>query len=360
VSRAPQTAAVVLLGLAGWGCAEVDEPSPADAALDPHPPGLDGGAPTALACSVPRTVRLNLVPADVLLLLDRSGSMDTAFGSGTRHEAVASLLTQVVADHGKRVRFGYQEFPGREGCAAQGGAACCASPPIVGVAPDNASAVLAAIAGSGPMEGSTPTAAALRAARLYFEGLDDGGENRYILLATDGAPACATSGAPLDGGTLAEQACAEARSEVAALVAVGIRVMVLGIGAELGGGTSSTAPCLDALAHAGGAALSPGSPGYYSATDAQGLERAIERAFGGLERPSCAVRFPAELENTEAVALYLDGQPIPRTTLNGWRLDQMESPPVARVTGQYCEAIQTFQVETIEVRYACSTDPPVP
>jgi hypothetical protein len=341
-------------------CAGVDEGVLPDGGGDVATGGPDRPDSSALGCSITQTVELKAQPADVLLLLDRSGSMEMAFGSGTRYQAVSAALGEVVSAHAQHVRFGYQEFPSRQGCAGPSLLSCCVLPPTVGVGTDQIALVLAAIAGAGPPDGNSPTAAALRAARAYYEQHSDGIENRYVLLATDGAPDCTLDGTLSDGGVLPGGACADAVAEVVALVSAGVRVIVLGVGADSGVDPTGATDCLDALAHAGGAAVSPGSPGFYSATDVGELNVAVEQIFGGVARASCGLRFPTDLEDTSAVALYLDGQQIPRTSLNGWRLDVTQSPPVARVTGIYCDAIQTFQIDTIEVRFGCPPDLPVP
>ena len=352
-------ARLVLLVTSGLACAAADPDDTSDAGIrqDALGAGQDGGVPNPLACSVTETVPLVPQPADVLILLDRSGSMDTAFGSGTRYQAVAAVLADVVTAFAAHVRFGYQELPGRQGCAGQASATCCASPPTVGVATDSAAAVVAAIGAAAPMDGSTPTAAALGAAASYYAALADGIENRYVLLATDGAPDCTLAGALSGGSTPADPACADALAEVAALVASSVRVIVLGVGPELADDTTGEAACLDALAHSGGAAASPGSPGYYPASDPEELQIAIEQIFGGVTRPSCVLRFPSPVDETKPVALFLDGQQIPRTSGDGWRLDTSQIPPLARVTGIYCDAIQNFQVETIEARFGCPPSP---
>jgi hypothetical protein len=343
--------ALVVAG--GFACAGVDDATDGGGRQDAVALVPDGGPTNSLGCSFKATVPLVPQPADLLVLLDRSGSMDTAFGSGTRLQAVASELTDVVTAFAEHVRFGYQELPGRQGCSGQAGAGCCASAPTVGVAADNVAAVVAAIAAASPVDGNTPTAAALRAADGYYDALADGIDNRYVLLATDGAPNCTLAGDLSAGNPSNVGACADALAEVAALVSAGVRVIVLGVGPDLAADTTGEATCLDALAHAGGAAASPGSPGYYSASDPVELQLAIEQIFGGITRPSCVLPFRSGVVDTTAVALYLDGQQIPRTSQNGWRLDTSVTPPVARVTGVYCDEIQAFQVKTIEARFGC-------
>jgi hypothetical protein len=343
--------AVVLAG--GLACADVDESVDAGARRDANGPLLDAGLSSAHVCTASQVVRLDLQPADVLILLDRSGSMDTAFGSGTRLQAVAALLADVVAAYAGHVRFGFEEMPGRQGCEGFLSSGCCASPPIVAVGDGNAGAVLDAIAVTAPADGNTPTAAALRAARTYYEGLADPVDNRFVLLATDGAPGCTLGGALASGDSLDSVACVEAVAEVSALVARGVRVIVLGVGPELADDSSAGPVCLDALAHAGGAAASPGSPGYYGASDPEQLQLAIERVFGGVSRPSCLLPIRTPVPDTSTIAVYLDGQQIPRKVGDGWSLETSQSLPTVLVTGAYCEQIERFEVSAVEARFGC-------
>ena len=339
--------------MGGLACAELDESADGGGRRDAVGASLEGGSANLPACSAKEAVQLDPQQADVLILLDRSGSMDTAFGSSTRYQSVASLLADVAASYAGRVRFGFQELPGRQGCGGQALAACCASPPTVGVAWDNTAAVVAAIAGAAPLDGSTPTAAALQAARGYYDSLGDGIENRYVLLATDGAPNCTLAGALSSGGTPEAGACADALAEVGALVADSVRVIVLGVGPDLADDATPGATCLDAMAHAGGSAASPGSPGYYAAGDTGQLQLAVEQIFGGVARPSCLLRFRSKIQDTSTIAVFLDGQRIPRTTGNGWELDTTQDPPAVRITGEYCAEIQEFRVSSIEARFGC-------
>jgi Mg-chelatase subunit ChlD len=346
---------MALLVVGGFACASVDADDRLDAGAkrDAVASAADSGPANALACAVKAAVQLDPQQADVLILLDRSGSMDTAFGSGTRYQAVASLLSDVVTSYAARVRFGYQESPGRQTCGSQALATCCASPPTVDVAGDNATAVVAAIAAAAPMEGGTPTAAALQAARGYYDALGDGVENRYVLLATDGEPNCTLAGTLASGTTPDASACADALAEVSALAAAGVRVIVLGVGSDLEDNANGSSACLNAMAHAGGAAASPGNPGYFAASDAEQLRLAVEQIFGGVARSPCSVRFRTELGDTLNVAVYLDGQQIPRVADNGWWLDLTQSPPAVHITGVYCDEIAEFRVRTVEARYVC-------
>ena len=338
---------LALLVAGGIACADVD---------DMVGRGADTGAPDPIECVDPGFEPLAFRPADVLVLLDRSGSMDTAYGSSTRYQSVATRLSDLVATYSAHVRFGYQEMPGRQGCDGQLVSGCCASPPLVGIADDNALAVTAALASAQPMDGNTPTAASLQAALAYYETLADGIDNRFVLLATDGAPNCTLAGALSSNAVSNATAagCADALSEVSAMVALGVRVIVLVVGPELADDASGDSACLDALAHAGGAAVSPGSPGFLVASDPQQLQMVIEQTFGGLTRPPCSVHFRDKPDDIANIDVFLDGKRIPKSLVDGWQIDSPTNPRGVIITGTYCQQIQTFQVTQVEAHYRCT------
>src|ERR1017187_104389 len=347
---------VAFLMAGGGACAGVDDlvgaPPVADAAVAP----VDSDPASAFQCIAKGTDPPTFQPADVLILLDRSGSMGMAYGAGTRYQAVATALSDVVAAYSSHVRLGFQEMPGRQGCGDVLSGACCASPPLVDIADGNPQAMTAAIASALPMDGSTPTAASLRLALDYYQTLADGIDNRYVLLATDGAPNCTlvdplSSGDALDA---ASAACVDALAEVNAMVALGVRVIVLGVGTGLADDPSGDATCLDALAHAGGVAASPGYPGFFTLSDSQQLHMVIEELFGGIVRPPCSVRLPNKVALPLNMAVYFDGKQIPRSQVDGWQLDSLTHPQAVIITGTYCDQIQDFQVAQVEVGYDCT------
>jgi hypothetical protein len=347
VARDMRRMLLAFLVAGGLACAEVDDFRPvADAAADGDP----------FPCHAPGADPLNLGQADVLILLDRSGSMDTAYGSGTRYQALATTLSDLVRTYAAHVRFGYQEMPGRQGCGTELAGACCASPPLVGIADDSAQVVMAAIASALPMDGNTPTAASLQEALAYYATLADGIYNRYVLLATDGAPNCTLAGSLSNGAAsdVTSAACAEALAQVNAMVALGVRVIVLGVGMGLTDVASAGGTCLDALAHAGGAAASPGSPGFFTDSDPLPLSMFIEQIFGGTTRPSCSVRLCNPISDTSNLAVTVDGKSIPRGSSDGWQFDSPTSPKAVIIKGKYCDQIRAFQTTNVEVGYYCA------
>lgn len=356
-------ATLVLAGLvyADGGCAGIDHVNHAGDASTPTGPDvatilLDARLSDGQLCTELGVMRIDPRAADVLILLDRSSSMEAAFGAGSRYQAVAGVLSDLVTAYQNHVRFGYMEMPGRQGCDGQA-EGCCVSPPRVELGLGNAAAITSALADAAPLGGgSTPMAAALLAARGYFDGLGYSGADRYVLLATDGAPGCTVSGTLSKGSAASLSACADAKTQVDALVLVGVKVMVLALGSNPASDADSDTPggaCLDLLARAGGAPSSKDGPSYYSAADPGTLSLAIQRIFGALSQPSCFLWLPTVPGDPgkPAVGVYLDGQAIPQSDENGWTWGN--SAGEIEITGAYCKQIQQFQVSGFEARYTC-------
>ncbi len=119
---------------------------------------------------------------EVMLLLDRSGSMKEAVGDQSKAEVAKKAIEGVLADFAGELRFGLSLFPRWPHVTHCSEAA-------VNVAP--ASGTTASIKGllnSTFPEGNTPITASLDAAGAYFAGKTD--RPRYVLLVTDGMETC--------------------------------------------------------------------------------------------------------------------------------------------------------------------------
>ncbi len=295
-----------------------------------------------------------LLQAEVLVVFDRSESMASGFGAVTRYQAMAAALEDITSLYEGHIRFGLAAFPSPGPDCAAG---CCAGGPLVDVALDNAAAVKNGLAALLPLEGQTPTAAALNQARQYFASLPDDGLSRYVLLVTDGWPTCGLDGrlsaGPLEGSDAgAWPACEQAASQAGQLFAMGVPVIVLGLGTE--GGTDTRASCLDSLALAGGAARSPSHPAYYSVQTPDELQYALEAIFGGVTRPSCLLRFvQTQPLSPYVVKVYLDDQEIPRDREAGWDFEPPNETTQVRLFGEYCRRAEHFQFSRFEVRFSC-------
>jgi hypothetical protein len=322
----------------------------------PLAPGPAGTGP-AQCPDVPWPLAFDHRLADVLVLFDRSGSMTTEFGNGTRYSVEAALLSDLLGVYQDKLRFGFQAFPAKDDCTGRA-PGCCAIPPAVPVGDLQAAPMIAAIAEAAPVSGSTPTALALDQALQYFQKLDDGVPLRYLLLATDGRPSCDAGGhlAEADvvdsNGARVAGACFDALAAVARLTAMGVKVIVLGIGPGLADDPGGVPSCLEDLAAMGGLPRQEGQPAFFSGTDPDRLESALQQIFAGAARPSCGLTLPDRPADPHQVTVVLDGATIPQDDHEGWSFDAAD-PRHIEINGTYCRQVTRFEVRTLEVRGAC-------
>jgi hypothetical protein len=258
------------------------------------------------------------VPIDMLIVLDRSNSMCQT-GDPSLWETMGDALTEVTAALEGRINFGLMLFPS---LACSGLTNQCAAPsaPYVDVGSGGAAALIAdAVDPQGGVDccGGTPSAPALAAAGIYMANIDDGLQ-KFVLLATDGAPncngdldgstcTCTSTQYPCDGGANYNLNCLDDAEAVAAADALhddGTPVYVVGVGDSL-----DWQSVMDAIATAGG------TGDYYPASNATALAEALEAIVG--EAMSCEFDIDWEslpedvAEDQSLVNFYGDGDLIP-------------------------------------------------
>src|SRR6185436_3509542 len=239
--------AVLLLGLAGVACAGLlagcdpitfDDgapPKPAPKADQPLPdmaqpiqhdltPAPDLSEIPDLTCGA-QQFDLERIPPNVMLVLDRSGSMGNSIDgtSATKKwDDLKAALIQLVNGYDALVRFGVALYSTDNDCA----------PGMVAAAPANANgtAVLGKVNAASP-GGNTPTAGTL-AAVLASGAVSDATRDNVVVLATDGLPNCADT---------------DVEGKIAALYAAKVKTYVIGVGS----GTASDPALLNAWAVAG-------------------------------------------------------------------------------------------------------------
>ena len=208
------------------------------------------------------------VAPDILILLDRSGSMNDdvnnqmcrpdggvgasmGCGANSKWAQVTPAIMQVVSETQADVNWGLKFFPDNSTNTCN-----VSSTAAVDIGPQNAAAIGTAIMGATSTNGGvmgyngTPTRSAETGATTYLQTLTDTSP-KIILLATDGLPTCANNSASADDSAAAPPA-------VAAALAAGIKTFVVGIST---GGTADTT--LSKMAEAGGLARTGTTPSYY-------------------------------------------------------------------------------------------------
>jgi hypothetical protein len=314
-------------------------------------PVSDGGrlsSDAAQTCVV-TTPQTSSVPADVLIVLDRSGSMNDMVdgtscrggcGAQSKWSQMTAALDAFIPTVQSTVNWGLKLFasPGRNMCGVSSG---------VDVAPvaNDAAQVIGAIGATSPGS-STPTTAAVTAAAAYLQTLNDGNP-KFILLATDGLPNCGSSPcAPVVGGAGAQTHDCDDANAIAAVKSVhdslSISTFVIGIGTASGGGDAT----LTAMAEAGGYPRAT-TPAYYPVQSADDLTQVFQTITGMVQ--SCTFSFTPALDPTKQMisGVTADGAPL---NANDYTISGNNA---VQLVGQACADYMSGKIKNVAVQVAC-------
>lgn len=300
---------------------------------------------------------INLLTPDMLIVLDRSNSME-------RYDLwnpVRSSIYSVTEALDHIIWFGLMVFPNTVGDNACFGedVNICESPslPIVECALNNASPIYDALNPIIPC-GGTPIAASLSAARTYLNNMETG-HPAYVVLATDGAPNC-NSG--LNGNTCecvapTPPGCSDyvlncldderTYSIIDSLRSDGINVFVIGIEA------SQWREVLDVMASRGGTGAA------IMAEDHDSIRTAFEEVTGVVSSCEFEIGAPHPSADPDLVNFYFDtkeGVPmdIHGECDDGWIWVDEEHTRV-RFCGDYCTRLRDGLVGHVKATFGCPT-----
>lgn len=284
-------------------------------------------------------------PADVLLVLDRSASMKkqpsgSEDDAPSKWELVVPALEQAISATDNALAWGLKFFPEGDDageCSDESYPGSIAVP----IAPMNARDVNQAIEGTRPTGDGTPTGDAVDEAVKYLGQLDDGND-KYILLATDGEPSC--SGDKKGG----DAARAAAYGAVEAAAMSGIDTFVVGIATS----KKSASETLTELAKAGHRAP---SSGYYLANTQDELVAALRAITSAVT--SCRFPLSSRPPNPDHVGVLIGMTRVPKDPAqhDGWNYVDADFSAV-ELFGPACETVKASGADTVNVVFGCKAD----
>jgi hypothetical protein len=344
VTKLIATVLIVVGCAAALGCARAplaSETDPTDAGADAK---VDRQITKIEAGCVSTSTTVHQLPAEVLIVLDKSGSMDDdaqgdhctgGCGPTSKWTLVTTALDDVVGMTDAKVNWGLKFFatPSR-GCGISNGVE-------VPVAPSNASAIMAAIAAASPGS-STPTRSAEKAGLAYLKGLADPNP-KYLLLATDGMPNCN----PLVPDNMMADDSAGAEQAVADALTAGVPTFVVGIGDTMAEQT------LNALAQAGGKPQAGASTSFYQVGDTAELVTALGKILGTIPCTFDLGPPPNQWYTADAVSVTANGSVVPHdpTHANGW--DFVPATTNISIYGPTCDAVMSGTITDVTIGFRC-------
>ncbi len=276
-------------------------------------------------------------PPDLLVVLDRSGSMTSPPATfppvfTSKWQTMRTSLTNVVTSKQQQIKFGLLEFPSDDNCAAT-------ATPKVNIGLGAAPGFNSYFASRSP-NGNTPAHVGLASALTYYNSITPvNPAGRYVLFATDGLPNCS-------GGNPDTASDAETVAAVTALFNAGIKTYVLGFGMFGGGGI------LNQAAVAGGVPKA-GATKYYEATSAAELDMALQAIAGGIIVPTCSFQLQSAPPDPNNVTVTINGVAVPRSPSHGNGWDYHPNPMTITFFGTYCTQIMGGASSAVNFIYGC-------
>ena len=228
---------------------------------------------------------------NVHIILDRSGSMTTTMGTGTRWSAARDSISGLLdlVEPARAAQVGLSYFPNM---------GCDAATPVL-PAYGSKAAIASALSTLSPT-GSTPSGTAVRTAAA-LPALQDPTRPQYILLMTDGGPGC---GGEPDSASGTAGEITKARTAAAP-----IYTFVLGIGTLSGSEQTSLTLMADAGGRADATAIK-----YYPATSVSQLQDSLMRIAFRIqgETAGCSDAVPVDMGMATDLSIPLDdmGSPV--------------------------------------------------
>jgi len=315
-----------------------------------HPPGdgpigFEADSMPSCVATTPQAVNL---PPDVLIVLDRSGSMKDRIdgstckggcGADSKWTQMTNALVAFIPTVQTTVNWGLKLF------GSSAGDGTCDVSVTADVAPStmNAVAIQSAIGQALPGS-STPTTAAVTNAAAYLAGVADGNP-KFILLATDGIPTCGTAQCAPGVITMGNQAQCDDANAIAAVTTVHdkqhIPTFVIGIGTAAGGGDAT----LTSMAQAGGFPRA-GTPAYYPVESAAELTAAFQAITGMVS--SCTFSIAPALKTDQQISgVKADGRLLAPGDFT------IIGDSAVQLVGQACADFTAGIIKTIAVQVDC-------
>jgi hypothetical protein len=283
------------------------------------------------------TVKLEAKPPEIILVFDRSSSMNelVPMTMTSRYTEAMAAITDVLNKTNATVLWGLKMYPT--------GMQCMITPGVdVPVGMMSGPAVITSLMGLPPgMPVGTPTHLAITAATEHLKTRTTTNP-KYILLTTDGLPNCNNGGLGNNNGEAVSVAAIQAAA------AAGFHTFVVGI-ATAGTDADTT---LNNFAVAGGQPRM-GATKYYPATVRDELVMALTQITGQVT--NCVYPLSMQPPSPNDVAVNVGTMRIARDAMNGWEYGMGMQSVV--LNGKACELAKSGMAGQVQIIFGCPNMP---
>jgi hypothetical protein len=291
-------------------------------------------------------------PGDLLLILDRSGSMlEPIMVNGmsvVKWPQARDALDAVILKTQTTVSWGLKVFPIDNGCAVS-------ETVEVPVALNNHDKIMASVDLNASMDGArTPTRDAINKGAAVMKA-SPSTNAKYLVIATDGVPNCPAPTAPPDGGMGGRGRGGNGGDDMATIAAVtaaakaGIPSFVVGV-STAGGEADNT---LNAMAVEGGRPRNDPAIKYYPVAGRDELIAALDSI--ATQVGSCTFPLNPAPPAPQNVAVNVDGTRVAQdpTQMGGWNYGPGNSSII--FFGAACEALKSGASKNVQIIFGCGT-----
>jgi len=326
------TPLALALALAACSSSPSNDADPTSAGADAGAqPGGDNapGCPSLLA-------NVSAVTPTIMLLVDRSGTMNRDFGRDSRWDAIYATLMDnssgLVRQLEDKVSFGLALYTGQD--------ANPTCPIINQVAPSlhNFDSINKEFASKSPLE-DTPTGESLDLLTEYLSSLPDTGP-KAIVVATDGEPD--TCAAPDPDGQPAAKAMAVAAA--ARAFDAGIKTFIISVGDEVSDEHLQDMANAGVGVPAGSAQNAP----FYKALSTADLQAAFDQVISGVR--GCSFQLDEPTSDASTGVVTLDGRPLEQGV--DWNLSDSTT---IELIGAACDEVLSGGDHQVEAVFECGS-----
>jgi hypothetical protein len=281
-----------------------------------------------------------LVAPNILIVLDRSCSMQTAVNNKPKWTIAVDAIKAMTTSFNGKVRFGLTMFPDTD--ANQ----CTQAAKIpIPVAPGNEVSIQTTLTKAlqtadpnypdGPCVTNIDTAVQQAATEPAFK---DNTRKSFALLLTDGAQAGCSAGGG-DPGTV---------QTIGQMKQAGVSTFVVGFG----GAVDKAA--LDSFAVAGGVPVN-GPNKYYDAADQKSLDKALQTIAS--QTLGCTFKLGKVPPDPSKLFVFADKVQLPRdpNKTMGWEYDPQTNS--VTIYGKSCDDLKVGVIKVVDIVYGCPKPP---